>query len=790
MNASMALRDLARKGVATASNVYPCDKEKFSPSHVIDGNRRTRWGTDYDQKHACCQGQAVPDAWIQVELAEDSTIDSIVLDWETAYARQYQIEASYDGVAWEPVQVITEGQGGREHHQLNIDYAVKYLRMQGIEPGTRFGYSLRAFEVYGPAQPGAAPASLLPTPPKTSVAVAPPRNAQAVLPRQAPMEGVVIPKHGGGSILPTPVEWEAKTGSPFTLTSQTRIRVRGRNLEKLGTQLAGYLRASTGFPLPVEAGSGSALGDIELELDPGIKVGSHKLAQDEGYQLTVTTERVLIRAASTHGLFNGIQTLRQLLPPWIEDQSPHQGPWEITPVLITDYPRFGYRGLMLDPARNFIEIDEVKQVIEQLAALKANRLQLHLTDNQGWRIEIVSWPKLTSFGAFVSAAPHRKTGFYTQEEMKDLIAYAADHFVEIIPEIDMPAHAAAAARAYPEIADANNYIDTEKEVSYQFISDVVGEIAALFPSPLLHIGGDEADKLESAKYIAFLKRVETIVRSHGKTMVAWTPAPKADSGIDVVHHYWADRNNEMKPGWFANARKVLLSPTEFSYLDFPYKPGSTHGGKVYDIERSYSWDPTTLSDQTTKVSLTELGLKEENILGIQGCIWSSLKLYGLPKVLVMVWPREAGLLEKAWSPKVLTQDVREYVGRLSHLGVRWQFAGHGFHADAKVPWIYSVIGSLHVVKTGEPAAINGTVASLAAPGAQKDDFKAIINWGDGTTSTGVLTGDEEAEENANSIYRISGSHTYSRPGNQHGKVTVSGPDGYKQTVDFSIFQPQ
>ncbi len=341
-------RDVALDGTATAASVYTGDPQRFAPEHVNDGDLGTRWGSDYARAGEVDPPPSSHDPsrdWVQVELAEPTKVDHVVLHWEAAYAAEYSIDVSDDGQTWTTALEVPDGAGGREVLDLGLEDPVKFVRMQGERVATGWGYSLWSFEVWDGPAPGAGP---------------------------------------GGRILPAPVSQTPGEGAPFDLTEDTRIVAAPGQPAKVAGLLADDLRPATGFELPVTAGP-AAPGDIELVLGADqAPTGEH--ADAEGYTLHVDDDSVRVGAASAHGLFNGTQTLLQLLPPWVNGSVERPGPWQIDPTEITDHPRFVHRGLMIDPARNFIQVAEVKKIIDDLAATKGNVLHIHLTDDQGWRL--------------------------------------------------------------------------------------------------------------------------------------------------------------------------------------------------------------------------------------------------------------------------------------------------------------------------------------------------------------------------------------------------------------------
>lgn len=319
----------------------------------------------------------------------------------------------------------------------------------------------------------------------------------------------------------------------------------------VAAQLAELLRPATGYPLPVtDATAPEPVGGIALVLDDAAGLGA------EGYRLDVTTDGVRLTAGTATGLFYGAQTLRQLLPPAIESPVPLTEHWALPGRTITDAPRFPYRGAMLDVARHFFAVEDVLRVIDHLARYKLNHLHLHLTDDQGWRIAVDSWPKLTTVGATteVGGGPG---GHYTKADYRRIVSYATAHHITVVPEIDLPGHTNSALVAYPELAPDKvapppytgtevgfSYVDPADERTYDFIADVLGEVAALTPGPWLHIGGDEAFKVKGEVYTGFVERVQRIVADLGKTVVGWHQLAPAAHVHDRVLQWWGTNGED------------------------------------------------------------------------------------------------------------------------------------------------------------------------------------------------------------------------------------------------------
>ncbi len=288
-------------------------------------------------------------------------------------------------------------------------------------------------------------------------------------------------------------------------------------------------------------------------------------------------------------------------------------------------PRFEWRGAMLDVARHFFGVDDVKRFVDAIAALGLNRLHLHLTDDQGWRIEIESWPRLAEIGG-LSAVGGGAGGFYTQTQYRELVEYATARGVVIVPEIDLPGHVNAALVAYPELApagyDAKPYtgidvgfstLDVANELTYSFVDDVVREVAALTPGDWFHVGGDEAAATPRADYVHFVERALEIVSAHGKVPVGWEEIARAKLPPGTIVQHWQDE--ELARAAVAQGARVLMSPATRTYFDMKLDPmtklGLVWAGYV-SVDDATGWDPARQVD----------GVGETDIVGVEGCLWS------------------------------------------------------------------------------------------------------------------------------------------------------------------------
>jgi len=324
-------------------------------------------------------------------------------------------------------------------------------------------------------------------------------------------------------LVPEPASTTITGGAPFNLTRASTIVVDAGNAEvaAISEMLAAQMRPPTQFPLPVTATAAST-GAIVLRLS-----GAPASVGNEGYTLTVTADSVRLVANSPAGLFHGIQTIRQLLPPDIESEmGSDRSTWQIPAQTIVDSPRFTWRGAMLDVARHFFTVREVEQYVDMLAFYKMNVLHLHLSDDQGWRIALNSRPRLVQLGSLTQVGGG-SGGFYTQQDYQDIIRYAAARYILVVPEIDMPSHINAAVIAYPDLACGSRppglYTGTDvgwsslcvdKEVTYAFVEDVVRELSSITPGPYFHIGGDEVQTLTHDQYVKFVERVQGIVNKY------------------------------------------------------------------------------------------------------------------------------------------------------------------------------------------------------------------------------------------------------------------------------------
>lgn len=479
------------------------------------------------------------------------------------------------------------------------------------------------------------------------------------------------------TVVPAPVSQIPGEGA-FLFDKSTSVDARG-DAAPVAEYLVNLLRPQTRLSLPL-----SGRGNIILSVEPGHPTG--------GYALTVAADAIRITANDAEGLFNGVQTLRQLLlPPG--DTSAQFG---IAATTITDSPRYTYRGAMLDVARHFFGVDDVKRYIDSISMLKMNVLHLHLSDDQGWRIEIKGWPRLTEVGGSRQVGGGAG-GYFTQEQYTDIVNYAASRFVTIVPEIDMPGHTTAALASYAELncdgRARSLYYGTsvgfsslcvDKDVTWRFVSDVFGQLAALTPGPWIHIGGDESDATTKAQYAVFVNRATGIVAGHGKTAIGWhdigygTDMPKGTIG-----QYWdyitpRGGSGVLTERILFNGGKLIMSPSNVAYLDQKYDLSERIGTKWAEapltLEEAYGWDPAAIFPDRDPGT----------ILGVEAPLWTET-ISTMSEIEYMAFPRIIAIAEVAWMP----QDARgfgDFTSRLATFAAYLDAEGIAYNRTPGVPW--------------------------------------------------------------------------------------------------------
>lgn len=515
------------------------------------------------------------------------------------------------------------------------------------------------------------------------------------------------------SLIPQPVSLEKKSGQ-FQLTASTGIVSpdnSNNEVQSVTAMFSNVIRRSTGYPAPVQASKNDLSSTITFSLNKS----KDAVLGKEGYVVDVAPNAITVSANEPAGLFYGAQTLLQLLPKEIESKSVVQSmSWTAPAVRVTDFPRFGWRGLMFDVSRHFFTKQEVKDFIDEMVKYKMNLLHLHLTDDEGWRIEIKSLPKLTEVGAWrvykvghfgdfpapAANEPRTYGGFYTKDDIKEIVQYAKERFVNILPEIDIPGHSLAAIVSYPELsctpgvekyrvrsgekimdwhskgftALIDNTLCPANEKVYTFLDKVFTEVAELFPFEYIHMGGDECaknfweknpqilalmkrEKLKDMHEVQsyFVKRVEKIIASKGKKMIGWDEILEGGLAPNAAVMSWRGIKGGIEAAKLGH--EVVMSPTTFAYLDY-MQSDATLEAPVYAtlrLKTSYTFEP--VPD----------GVDAKYIKGGQANLWTE-QVYNTRHMQYMIWPRGMAIAESVWSPKE-KKDWNDFARRVeSHFG--------------------------------------------------------------------------------------------------------------------------
>ena len=520
------------------------------------------------------------------------------------------------------------------------------------------------------------------------------------------------------SIIPAPVSLTPHTGN-FTFSTKTRIIVSPLNSEtRLSADLLAQLvNNPSGYSPVISEGKKPVTGSVLMILDNSIK-------NDEGYTLEVTPKGITVKAKTAVGLFYAVQTIRQLLPVEVEKSALVHGIEVTVPACtIADEPRFAYRGMHLDVGRHLFPVASIKRYIDMLALHKMNTFHWHLTEDQGWRIEIKKYPKLTEIGAYrkeTVAGAQKKTnntfdgkpygGFYTQAEVREIVAYAGAKFITVLPEIEMPGHAIAALTSYPELSCTGGPFEVRKlwgvdedvfcagnEQVFTFLEDVLTEVMDLFPSKYIHIGGDECPKkrwekcskcqkrikdeglkneFELQSY--FIRRIEKFVSSKGRNIIGWDEILEGGLAPGATVMSWRGEEGGIEAA--KSGHNVIMTPGKYTY--FCYYQSENHEGQplalggYVPLELVYGYNPTP-KELTTE--------EQKYILGLQGCLWS--EQIQTPEILeFMAYPRTFAIAETGWTADN-QKNFEDFVTRLKILNKRYDAIGinyfNGEYRDTK-----------------------------------------------------------------------------------------------------------
>ncbi len=491
-----------------------------------------------------------------------------------------------------------------------------------------------------------------------------------------------IPELTQSALIPKPVQI-VSNGSSFKLDKSTTIYINSDDSDVVfaADYLKKKLQLLTELDLSVKVNAPSSKKGIFLVLS------DHSMDHVNGYQLEIGDKAVVATASNVTGLFYAIQTLVQIVPLDCANCKGKEDNYILPGGYIKDYPEYSYRAAMLDVGRHFFSVDDVKSYIDIISAFKMNYFHLHLSDDQGWRIEIKSWPKLTSVGS-KSEVGDGKGGYFTQEDYKSIVKYASDRHITVIPEIDMPGHTNAALASYAKLnSDGKakelytgtevgfSSLDVDNPITYEFIDDVISELAAITPGPYINIGGDESLATKKEDYIKFIEKVQKIVSSHGKTMIGWEEIANAKLDPSTLVGFWKEPENILKAA--EQNLKVIMMPAHKAYLDMKYDSlttiGYTWAGYI-GVDTAYLWNPATLVP----------GIDKSNILGVEAPLWTET-VTNRDEMQYMILPRIAGYAEIGWCNDSI-KHWDDYKNRLGRLNNRFDLEGWNFYPSPVVPW--------------------------------------------------------------------------------------------------------
>lgn len=755
--------DVARDAVATASSTE-LDEARFRPALVNDGDPSTRWSSKY-----------VDQSWLQLALAAPSPIHSIEIDWPNACARAYSVQTSTDGQHWTTVAERTAQDVCPRTDEIivDVDEPVSFVRMLGSQRWSSWGYSISEMRVWNAPKP-------VPVP-------------------QLPL-------------IPQPVDVQQGDGA-FLLPANARIEA-ASDARGAADLLRDVLRPSTGYKLPIIGIDDSVESAIEIDIADGLAPDGEEA---EGYQLDVDADGIRIGAETPAGALNGVQTLRQLLPVWAEGDTRADIDWPVPFVSIEDYPRFEHRGLMVDVARSFYTLDEVKRLIDSASPLKLNRLHVHLTDDQGWRLAMetpdenpsgIDYNLLTEVsGATAMTYNHQgelmgtelgHTGFYTKAEYRELVEYAADNGMTVIPEIDLPGHTNAALHAIPQLNSAgsspkpeagsdtaprqgtgdvgNSTFDANNPATYEFISTVLRQLAELTPGQYLHIGGDEAHTTSHADYVKMVDYANAQVADLGKTVVGWNEyAGTALPQDDAVIQYWNGGGAPISAAVKDHGAKVIMSPASKAY--FPQKQdarqplgGGWACGGPCTLEMAYNWNPST------QIS----GVGEDAVLGVEGAFWGEF-IRGVDQAQFYSYPRLLAIAETGWTPQS-EKNTAQFLERVGESGPRLALQGVNFFPTTTVDWQTSAAPAIRVSSGLNSAPHSKAKANVkmqwrvAAPATDAGEVTARLVWDDGVAEDVALTASgttDIAAMTLNPVYTAETQRKLSTPGERTVELEVS-----------------
>lgn len=620
------------------------------------------------------------------------------------------------------------------------------------------------------------------------------------------------------ALVPWPANVELTDGE-FTLTDTTVI-VAYPEAADVAELLAARLRPATGFPLPiVREQTGEQA--IAIDIAPDARAAGPSA---EGYALQVTPTEVRVTATTAAGAFYGTQTLMQLFPPLIEASNRVLGPWVAPAVTISDAPRFSHRSVQVDVARSFLTPEEVKKVIDTMAMFKQNRLHLHLTDDQGWRIQItndgkhpndpVDYTRLTDISGKSAMLIDEngswqqelgRHGYYTQAEYRDLVAYAAARHIVVIPEIDVPGHTNALLHAIPELnsekslprptrygtaAEQNDgnvgrsALDVDNPQTWVSLRHIFSQLADMTSGEYLHMGGDEVKEMASADFERFIKKATDLIHDLGFKAMGWNEVAVAELNSGDSVHYWTGDKSATVDAARTKDVGVVVSQADCTYLDMKYDESTPLGltwAGTGDVDKYYDWDPATVIE----------GLDEQHIVGVEAVTWAET-IRGVSQAEFMIFPRAIAQAEVGWSPQHL-RNVDDFLRRMAPIGARLQARGTNFYDGPRVQWDTFVIGSPQQIvmdeervdiallaapgteTTADQTAVMPAEGNMAAGRAPQEPISGTINFGDGSEPVVAtfLTERPRDSIHATGLYRVGAAHHFSKPGRYDVQLQLS-----------------
>lgn len=684
------------------------------------------------------------EVWLQIDLGVKAAVNSVQVTWGKQFSQNFEVQVSSNGHDWNPVKTNLTGAASTEQMiSLTTDGAdvtAQSVRLVSHQRSDVWPIGIWEFEVFGTVLEELQPEPKLP------------------------------------ALVPLPASYTAGAADEFFILNPKAELIAADNARDEVELFAQRLRAATGYELPIVSASNDDIADITFVNQA--KTNRTAIAA-EHYTLDVGAAGVQISGDTAHGLFNGVQTLAQLFGPWAQFNAATAGPWTIPALAIDDQPRFAHRGNMLDPARSFHTVSEMKQAIDIYSQYKFNALHVHLADDQGWRIEItnegrkdgdtIDYTRLTDLSGKTAVGegqgkfnhPAGKTGFYTQAEWKDLVAYANERHVTIIPEIDLPGHTNAALYAIPQLntpgsshdgtknadgtliddpaqyitaplqdttAVGNTYLDFNSQATWNFIEHVVTQVVDITGSPYFHFGGDEAHDLTAldngATYSKFVTKIANIVRAAGAIPVAWNEAMAGEQKPGDLIQLWQGNPSLTQQVVENEQAKLIYSFNQNLY--YPQKPDVNVAGPDWacggpcNMSWWYDYDPAART-----------GVSDADIYGIEAAQWNE-HVRHIQEAFFIEFPRALAASEVGWTSQSLRNGglndfkarAAALVGSLTSQGVDF------YHGDGLNP--QPSIAEAIITKPAE----KGTVAGyLFSPATHLDDVRsAIVTWDNGSAT--------------------------------------------------------